>query len=168
LQVQGDVTGYSDLEIRGYSNLLGGIFTPSISGVTSIDETTRKTLQSILGYGNDIYNNNLGGQTSLGDINSGPLASEINYDGVLNITGTWLIDNEVVTASAEDINKLNNLRGDSGGIVFTTKTDLRQDNENLYWDDDFNRLGILTNSPSAAFSVEFKLMVTSLWLIKLC
>ena len=164
LTVKGNITSYSDLNVEGLSSLLGGVFTPSITGLESIDDITENTLESRLGLRGDVYSDSLN-EVYLGDgiVDEEKLAEDINYEGNFNFMGTWMIGGVQVTATAKDLNKIDSLKHEltsieelealAGGIAFGNGSSLVTDYENFYWDAANLRLGILNDSPAATFSV---------------
>jgi hypothetical protein len=52
-EIGNNLTVRNNLDVSGLASLLGGLLTPSISGVTTIDETTKDTLESTLELSGD-------------------------------------------------------------------------------------------------------------------
>ncbi len=99
--------------------------------------------------------------STLGTITGDHLSSEVNYGGIFNFSGEWQIDGDVVTASAYDINKIDELNIsildsidiDDEGIVFSDGDSLEVGGRYLYWDNTNRRMGLLTKNPAATFSI---------------
>ncbi|MBN1111673.1 MAG: helix-turn-helix domain-containing protein, partial [Bacteroidales bacterium] len=172
LDVVSKLSAYSDLQVDGKSYLNGGAYTTTLTftdastmyGLGNIDKTTENTLESILGLRGDVMAENLNEvKIAFGVIEGDNISNTFEFDGTFDLAGVFELDGIEVEASANDLNKLNDVSDKldyledatayAGGIVVGDGDGFVQDVDYLYWDLMNNRLGIGTNNPEELFSV---------------
>jgi hypothetical protein len=83
----------------------------------------------------------------LDDLNDVAVSSPVNNQVLMYESATSLWKNKPITATSFSLGLTN------GSVLFTNGSIIQQDNANFFWDDNNNRLGIRTNTPSNALHV---------------